>query len=85
MHEVHMRYLASDVHADVFAWLGLQQQSSSASEFHAVELDKETGYMLGILGIKNATHCKILYIWPILPYHFAVLHWYTLIVVNSIC
>ena len=41
MHEVHTRYLASDIHADVLAWLGVQQRSYSASEFHTVELDKE--------------------------------------------
>ena len=49
MHEVCMRYLASDIHADVLAWLGLQQRSGSASEFHAVELDTER-YTLCVLG-----------------------------------
>ena len=41
MHNVHARYLASNIHADVLARLGVQQRSYSASEFHAVELDKE--------------------------------------------
>ena len=36
-----MRYLAIDVHADILVWLGVQQRSYSASEFHTVELDKE--------------------------------------------
>ena len=42
MHKVHKRYLASDIHTDALAWLGVQQRSCIASEFHAVELDKET-------------------------------------------
>ena len=54
MHKVHIRYLASDIHVDVLAWLGSQQrEASSASEFHMVELDKER-YMLCVLG---ATQC----------------------------
>ena len=40
-HKVCMRYLASDIHADILAWLGVQQRSYSASEIYAVELDKE--------------------------------------------
>ena len=38
MHEVRTRYLASDVHADILAYLGNQQRNWSASEFYAVEL-----------------------------------------------
>ena len=38
MHEVHTRYLASDVQADILAWLVAQQRSYSASEFQEVEL-----------------------------------------------
>ena len=41
MYKVCTRYLVSDVHADVLAYLGVQQRSYSASEFHAVELNKE--------------------------------------------
>ena len=37
MHEVHMRYLANDIHADVLAWLRVQQRACSASEFYKVE------------------------------------------------
>ena len=38
VHEVHKRYLASEVRADVLAWLGCQQRSWSASEFYEIEL-----------------------------------------------
>ena len=41
MHEFCMRYLASDVQADVLAGLGLQQRNCSTSDFHTVELDRE--------------------------------------------
>ena len=41
MNKLCMRYLASDVYADVIAWLEVQKRIYSASEFHAVELDKE--------------------------------------------
>ena len=46
IYEVPMRYLASDIHADILAWLGLQQRSGSASEFHTVELDKEKVHII---------------------------------------
>ena len=41
VHKLHTRYLASDIQANILVWLGLQQRSCSASEFHAVELDRE--------------------------------------------
>ena len=56
MHEFHMRFLESDIPADVLAWLGLQLRSCSASEFHAVELDKEKVHTMYI-GIQYATQC----------------------------
>ena len=37
-HEVHTRYLASDVQADILAWLGYQQRIYSVSKFYKVEL-----------------------------------------------
>ena len=40
-HKVWTRYMASNIHADILAWLGFQQRSYSASEFPWVELDKE--------------------------------------------
>ena len=46
LHEVHTRYLAIDLHADILAWLGIQQRSYSASEFHTVELDKEKVHIM---------------------------------------
>ena len=44
-----MRYLASDVHADILAWLEIQQRCYSASVFQAVELVRKW-YMLCVLG-----------------------------------
>ena len=64
MHEVCTRYLASDVQADVLAWLGIQQRNYSASEFHIVELVRKQ-YTLCVLG---ATQCLVMDIWPTLPY-----------------
>ena len=63
MHEVHTRYLTSDVQADVLAHLGHQQRSCSTSEIYEVELSFMQWnwiwkkYTLCVLGIQHASKC----------------------------
>ena len=45
-HKLHTSYLASDIQADVFAWLGVQHRSCGVSKFYKVELDKEKVYAM---------------------------------------